>query len=312
MSSLPGVKLAQYTRNWVPPVQNQEEAPGKQHKLTGPDAEPLEDITNDGKIYKHARKLEDKIALVTGADSGIGRSVALLYALEGADLTMSFLPGEEKDGREAIDLIVKKTQERTGRKPNINVVVTDLTSEDQCHALIDAHIKHFNGRLDVLALNQGTQMAVTDLTKLPSSQWRDTFDTNIHSNFYITQASLEHIPRGGSIIFNGSVNPFVGHPELVDYTATKGAILGFTRALSNQIVGERGIRVNMVAPGPVWTPLIPATMTQESKESFGKTTPIGRPGQPVEIATCFVFLASADSGYMSGQTLHPNGGVVIS
>jgi len=188
----------------------------------------------------------------------------------------------------------------------------DLTPEHACQELVQKHMQfHTSKKLDILVCNHGTQNAVPNLTDLSSEQWHETFDTNIHSFFYLCKAGLPHIPRGGSIVFNASINPQVGHPQLVDYTATKGAIIGMARALSNQIVGEKGIRVNAVAPGPIWSPLIPATMTDESKETFGTTTPIGRAGQPIEVATSFVFLASADSSYISGQVLNPNGGVVI-
>ncbi|KAI8980752.1 NAD-P-binding protein [Trametes punicea] len=293
----------QYKKGWKPPFQEQARAPGKQHKLDPP---PLDDVTADGKPYKPAGKLEGRKAIITGADSGIGRSVALLFALEGADLTLTVLPEEKQDAEEMVDLIKKKTN--NSRK--INVLEIDLRKEENCKRLVEKHLE-FHGSLDAIVLNHGTQNANTYLPSLPTDQWHETFNTNIHSFFYICKAAIPHLKEGSTITFNASINMAVGHPELIDYTATKGAMIGFMRALSNQIVGEKGIRCNAVAPGPIWTPLIPATMTKESIEQFGTTVPMGRAGQPVEIATAFVWLTSADSSYVSGQVIHVNGGVVI-
>ncbi|KAH8115911.1 NAD-binding protein [Phellopilus nigrolimitatus] len=296
-----------FKKGWIPPVQNQSGAPGKQKGVLNP--QPIDDITANGKPYKPSGKLEGKAAIITGGDSGIGRAIAILFALEGADVTLVYKPEESEDAA----FVEKAIREKTNGKCKVAHAPFDLRSEENCKKMVHAHLKAHNGRLDTLVLNHGTQEANDSLTSLPSEQWQDVFDTNINSFFYIVKTALPHMPEhaDGTIVFCASVNPSVGHPELVDYTATKGAIVGFARALSNQIVGDKGIRVNVVAPGPIWTPLIPATMSQSSKESFGVSTPIGRAGQPVEIATCFVFLASADSSYMSGQVLHPNGGVVI-
>ncbi|OJT15796.1 Glucose and ribitol dehydrogenase [Trametes pubescens] len=293
----------QYKKGWKPPFQEQSATPGKQFKL---DPAPLDDVTADGKPYKAAGKLEGRKALITGADSGIGRSVALLFALEGADLTLTFLPGEKQDAQDMLDVIKKKTN--NARK--INVVELDLRKEESCIELVKNHLG-FHGSLDAIILNHGTQQANIDLASLPTEQWHDTFNTNIHSFFYICKAAIPHLEEGSTITFNASINMAVGHPELIDYTATKGAMIGFMRALSNQIVGEKGVRCNAVAPGPIWTPLIPATMTKEAIDTFGTTVPIGRAGQPVEVATAFVWLTSADSSYVSGQIIHVNGGVVI-
>ncbi|EJD05476.1 NAD-binding protein [Fomitiporia mediterranea MF3/22] len=296
-----------FTKGWKPPFQEQQGAPGKQQGTLEP--QPVDDVTADGKPYRPSGKLEGKAALITGADSGIGRAVAILFALEGADVTLAYKP-EEKEDAAAVE---KYIAAKTNGKAKIAHAPLDLRSEENCKKLVDLHLKAHNGKLDSLVLNHGTQEEIGTLPDIPTEQWNDVFTTNIHSFFFIVKAALPHMPNhgGGTIVFDASVNPSVGHPGLVDYTATKGAIVGFGRALSNQIVGERGIRVNIVAPGPIWTPLIPATMSKGSIEKFGVTTPIGRPGQPVEIATCFVFLASADSSYMSGQVLHPNGGVII-
>jgi NAD(P)-dependent dehydrogenase (short-subunit alcohol dehydrogenase family) len=286
----------------APQPQFQEKLPGKQHLM---DPQPVDDVLHDGSKYKAAGKLEGKKALITGGDSGIGRSVALLFALEGADVTIAYLPEEEKDADE-----VRKLLKERAPQCNALFVPLDLRDEKNCVELVRKHVEHHSG-LDTLVLNHARQVVKESLAEISAEQWLDTFNTNIHPFFYITKAAISHIPKGGTITMNASVNPFIGHPKLVDYTATKGAIVAFARALSNQLVGEKGIRVNVVAPGPIWTPLIPASMPKESQENFGVTTKIGRPGQPVEVATCFVFLASPDSGFMSGQVLHPNGGTII-
>ncbi|TBU63683.1 NAD(P)-binding protein [Dichomitus squalens] len=293
----------QYKKGYKPPFQTQDRAPGAQHKLNPP---PLDDITADGKPYKPAGKLEGRKALITGADSGIGRSAALLFALEGADLTVAYHPEEGRDFKEMLDTINKKTN---GARKIVSLAY-DLRKEEACREVVDKHLQA-HGKLDALVLNHGTQQAVKYLPDLPTQQWLETFDTNIHSFFYLCKAAIPHMGYGSTITFNASINMAVGHPELVDYTATKGAMVAFMRALSNQLVGDKGIRCNAIAPGPIWTPLIPATMTKESIETFGTSVPMGRAGQPVEIATAFVYLSSADSSYISGQVLHINGGVVI-
>jgi len=168
--------------------------------------------------------------------------------------------------------------------------------------------KWSGGELHVLVNNHATQNEVADIANLESEQWRHVFDVNIHAFFYLTKNLIPIMPWGASIINNASINPFKGHPKLLDYTATKGAIVAFTRGLSNQIVKDKGIRVNAVCPGPIWTPLVAATMSKESLEDFGPSTPIGRAGQPVEVATAFVFLASVDSSYFTAQCFHVNGG----
>ncbi|KAI0734635.1 hypothetical protein C8Q72DRAFT_919472 [Fomitopsis betulina] len=295
--------VEQFQTGYKPPFQEQGSAPGLQGKLDPP---PLNDITADGKPYKAADKLEGQAVIVTGGDSGIGLATALLFALEGADLTITYTTKEKKEVKAAEDEIKRKTNGRV----KIQSLELDLRKEEQCIVLVEKHLA-FQGQLDALVLNHGTQMANTYLPTLPTEQWHNVFDTNIHSFFYICKAAIPHMPKGATINFNASINMAVGHPELVDYTATKGAIVGLMRALSNQIVGDKGIRCNAVAPGPIWTPLIPATMSKKSIETFGTTVPMGRAGQPIEIATAFVFLASPDSSYISGQVIHINGGVVI-
>ncbi|KAI0080325.1 NAD(P)-binding protein [Panus rudis PR-1116 ss-1] len=293
----------QFKKGYKPPFQEQPSAPGLQRKLN---PQPLDDITADGKPYKPAGKLEGRHALITGADSGIGRAIALLFALEGANITIHSTRKEQDE----LNSIEQEILKRTSSKIKVHKVVYDLRQEENCIQLVKDHLDTF-GKLDALVLNHGTQNANTDLPSLPTKQWHDTFDTNIHSFFYICKAAIPAMEHGSTITFNASINFAIGHPELIDYTSTKGAMIGFMRALSNQIVGEKGIRCNAVAPGPIWTPLIPATMTKESIETFGTTVPMGRAGQPIEVATTFVYLTSADSSYISGQVIHVNGGVVI-
>ncbi|PCH33883.1 NAD(P)-binding protein [Wolfiporia cocos MD-104 SS10] len=296
--------IEQFQKGYKPPFQEQPDAPGLREKL---DPQPLNDVTADGKPYKAANKLGGQTAVITGADSGIGLSTAILFALEGADLTLTYTRREADEAKAAEEEIRRKTN----NKRKIQMLEFDLRKEENCIELIKKHIAFHNGQLDALVLNHGTQYANTDLTTLPSEQWHNTFDTNIHAFFYICKAAIPHMKPGSTINFNASINMAIGHPELIDYTATKGAIIAFMRALSNQVVGDKGIRCNAVAPGAVWTPLIPATMTKSSIENFGVTAPMGRAGQPVEIATAFVWLASPDSSFMSGQVLHVNGGIVI-
>lgn len=267
--------------------------------------------------YKAAGKLKGKKAIITGGDSGIGRSIAVLFAMEGADSFIAYLPEEEKDAQET-----KKMVEEKGQK--CHTLAVDLKAKENCKKVIDEALKAMGG-IDILVNNHAYQMMVNDINDLSEyvsalaldfngiltvsrDQWLHTFDTNIHPFFFLSKYALPHMKRGATIINNASINAYVGRPDLLDYTSTKGAIVAFTRGLSNQYVG-RGIRVNAVAPGPVWTPLIPATMNDEAIKQF--TAPIGRPSQPSEIATCFVFLASNDSSSISGQTIHANGGTIV-
>lgn len=280
----------------------QDNKPGFQHVMTG-DAAPLMDTLADGRKYKGVGKLQGKNVLITGADSGIGASFAIIAAYEGASLLLHYYPSEEKDK----DNVAKYLQENA---PNtkFEFVGADLSKKDEVSKVADKAKSFFNGSVHVLFNNHGTQNEVEDITDLADDQWVHVFDTNIHAIFRLTKAIIPLMPWGGSIINNASINPFVGHPKLVDYTSTKGAIVGFTRALSNQIVKERGIRVNAVCPGPILTPLVVATMGKESMETFGVTTAIGRCGQPIEVATCVMFLACAESTYVSAQMIHCNGG----
>lgn len=282
------------------PVQHQE-VPGLQSKLDpAPQVDHIPTPEGGSQLYKAANKLEGKKALITGGDSGIGRSIAVLFAMEGADSYIAYLPEEEEDAQET-----KKLVEQKGRKCYCQAI--DIRKQENCKKLVEDAAKAMGG-LDILVNNAAYQMMVDDISELSEEQWHKTFDTNIHPMFYLSKYSLPHMKKGSTIINNASINAYIGRPDLLDYTSTKGAIISFTRGLSNQYV-HKGIRVNAVAPGPVWTPLIPATMNDDAMKQF--TAPMGRPSQPSEIATCFVFLASQDSSSISGQTLHPNGGTIV-
>ncbi|KAG7093205.1 hypothetical protein E1B28_006892 [Marasmius oreades] len=283
----------------VPP--QDQNLPGSQSAMgPPPQSEYIPDWDGGYKLYQAAGKLEGRKALITGGDSGIGRAIAILYAMEGADSFITHLPEEKKDAEDT-----KKFVEKYGRK--CHLMEADLTKKEVCRKVVENALQAM-GTINILINNHAFQMQVEDIKDLPEDQWEHTFNTNIHAFFYLCKYTLPHMKRGDSIINTASINAYIGRPDLLDYTSTKGAIVAFTRALSNQYIGK-GIRVNCVAPGPVWTPLIPSTMSKESQEKF--QAPMGRPSQPSEIATCFVFLASMDSASISGQTIHPNGGTVV-
>ena len=251
--------------------------------------------------YRGSGKLADKVALITGGDSGIGRAVALLYAQEGADVAIVYLD-EHEDAEEA-----RRGVEAEGRRAV--AIAGDVGDESFCRHAVERAVGEL-GRLDVLVNHAGEQHEQERFEDITADQMERTFRTNVFSMFHLTRAALEHLPPGGAIINTTSVTAYQGNPSLIDYSATNGAIVSFTRALSNSLV-ERGIRVNGVAPGPIWTPLIPASFDAEKIEDFGQQTPMGRIGQPAEVAPSYVFLASGDSSFMSGQVLHPNGGSVV-
>ena len=246
-------------------------------------------------------KLEGKVALITGGDSGIGRAVAILYAKEGADVCISYL-NEHSDAEET-----KRQVEQAGRK--CLIIPGDIGEESHCQQLVERTISEL-GHLDVLVNNAAEQHPQESITDITEEQLTRTFRTNIFSMFFMTKAAMKHLKEGSAIINTCSVTAFKGSPELLDYSSTKGAIVAFTRSLSQSLV-EKKIRVNSVAPGPIWTPLIPATFPEDKVAKFGKDVPMARPGQPDEVAPAYVFLASNDSSYMSGQTLHINGGEVV-
>jgi NAD(P)-dependent dehydrogenase (short-subunit alcohol dehydrogenase family) len=249
----------------------------------------------------HGERLAGRVALITGGDSGIGRAAAVALAQAGADVAIVYL-SEHADARVTAELI-----EATGRR--CLRIAGNIGREEFCRRAVAHTIRHF-GRLDILINNAAEQHPAKSLAEIKASQLLKTFQTNIFACFYMAKAALPHLPQGGSIINTTSVTAYRGSPSLVDYAATKGAMVAFTRSLAMQLV-ERGIRVNAVAPGPIWTPLIPATFSPKKVASFGSDVPMGRAGEPAEVAPAFVFLASDDASYMTGQVLHPNGGEIV-
>ena len=256
----------------------------------------------DTKPSKQAGKMEGKILFITGGDSGIGKACALLFAKEGADVAIVYL-NEHEDANDT-----RKKIEDYGKK--CLLLPGDITKEKFCTDAVKKAIKTF-GRIDVLINNAATQFESDSLENISTKNMVTTFETNIFSMFWITKAALPHMQKGSAIVNTTSVTAYRGSDHLIDYSATKGAIVAFTRSLSQNLNG-RQIRVNAVAPGPIWTPLIPATFPPEKVSGHGKQSPMQRAGQPSEVAPCYLFLASNDdSGYMSGQVLHPNGGEIV-
>lgn len=253
--------------------------------------------------YQGSGKLQGKVALITGGDSGIGRSVAILYAKEGADIAIVYLD-EHEDAKKTKELV-----EAEGQK--CLLLSGDISSEKFCFEAVQKTVEMF-GKLDILVNNAAEQYMENPetLEDIDSARLGSIFSTNIFSMFYFCKAAIPHLTEGSSIINTTSINAYKGNAPLLSYSTTKGAILAFTRSLSQSLL-KKGIRVNGVAPGPIWTPFIPDAFDAEQVEGFGKQVPMKRPGQPVEVATSFVFLASDDSSYFAGQVLHPNGGVVV-
>ncbi|MCJ7420525.1 SDR family oxidoreductase [Sphingomicrobium astaxanthinifaciens] len=271
--------------------------------LPGAEAE-LDEQPNWQPRYRGSKRLEGKVAIVTGGDSGIGRAVAALFAREGADIAIVYLADEEtEDARTTQEAIKAEGQEAI-------LLQGALGCEMFAREVVERTVRQF-GRLDVLVNNAGEQHPDDEIRAITDEQLRRTFQTNVFSMFYLVQAARPHLERGSAIINCTSVTMYKGSDNLLDYSATKGAITAFTRSLSEALVGD-GIRVNAVAPGPIWTPLNPCGgQPPEEMDDFGKDTPMGRPGQPNEVAPAFLFLACEDSSYMSGQVLHPNGGIVV-
>jgi|SRR5688572_10036753 len=251
--------------------------------------------------YRGSGRLTGKVALVTGGDSGIGRAVALAFAREGADVAISYLD-EHDDARGAA-----RSVEEAGRRAL--TISGDVGSESHCRSLVDRTIREL-GRLDVLVNNAAFQREHADIAEFTPEEVDRTFRTNVYAMFWLCQAALPHLPRGGAIINVSSIQAYEPSPTLLAYATTKGAIVTFSKALSKQAI-ERGVRVNVVAPGPVWTPLIPSTMPDETLASFGEDTPIGRAAQPAELAGAFVFLASDDSRYITGEVIGVTGGKLL-
>lgn len=252
--------------------------------------------------YPGSGRLEGKVAIITGGDSGIGRAVAVLFAREGADIVISHLE-EEEDALRTAELV----EDEGARAVTI---AGDIGEPDHSREIVDLAIRKF-GRIDILVNNAGEQHPDKEITEISQKQLIRTFQTNIFGMFYLTQAAMPHLKEGAAIINCTSVTMYQGSEELLDYSATKGAITAFTRSLSQNLV-DKGIRVNGVAPGPIWTPLNPCGGASEEKlEDFGESTPMGRAGEPNEVAPSFLFLACEDSSYMTGQVLHPNGGIIV-
>ncbi len=275
------------------PAQHQARQPGLQTSMEPqPDSSPH---------HPGSGRLRDRVAIVTGGDSGIGRAVSIAFAREGADVAVVYLD-ETDDARTTIAAV-----ESEGRRAL--AVQADLGTEDACADVV-TRVKTEFGRLDILVNNAGEQHPQPDLEHVSAEQLERTFRTNIFSMIYMAKAALREMREGAAIVNTASVTAYQGHPILLDYASTKGAVIAFTRSLALNL-SERGIRVNAVAPGPIWTPLIPSTFTAEQVGEFGTHTPMGRAGQPDEVAPCYVFLAGDDASYMSGQTLHPNGGTIV-
>ena len=251
--------------------------------------------------HRGSGKLQGKVALISGGDSGIGRAVAIAFAKEGADISIVYL-NEHKDAKETQRLV-----QNHGAK--CILIAGDVGEEDFCRQAVKETFQELGG-LDILVNNAAEQHPQESIGKISEKQLERTFRTNIFSMFFLTKAALPHLQKGSAIVNTTSVTAYKGNPQLLDYSATKGAIVAFTRSLS-QGLAERNIRVNGVAPGPIWTPLIPSTFPGEKVETFGSDTPMKRAGQPEEVAPCYVFLASDDSSYMTGQILHPNGGTIV-
>ncbi len=277
-----------------PPKQQQEHQPGRQEKMT-----PEPKTSEAG--APAAGKLRGKVALITGGDSGIGRAVAIAFAREGADVIISYL--EEHTDAHATEKAV------TNENRRCVIIPGDVGNEKHCRDLVAKTIEEF-GRLDILVNNAAVQYPQASLMDISEEQLVKTFRTNIFAHFFLTKAALPHLTEGSSIINTTSITAYKGKPNLIDYSATKGAIVAFTRSLS-QALAAKNIRVNAVAPGPIWTPLIPSSFDAKEVEGFGKSAPLGRVGQPEEVAPSYVFLASEDASYMTGQVLHPNGGTVV-
>ena len=276
------------------PAEHQDFRPGRQHLMR---LKPL----SHHPYHKGSGKLKNKVALITGGDSGIGRAVAIAFAREGAHLVISYLD-ETKDAEDT-----KREVEELGRE--CHTIKGDIGSEAFCRKLVKQTLDTYD-QLDILINNAAEQHPQDSLTDISAQQLERTFKTNVFGMFYLTKAALPHLTDGASVINSTSVTAYNGNPVLLDYSSTKGAIVAFTRSLALSLA-DKNIRVNAVAPGPIWTPLIPSTFPPEDVKQFGQNTPLGRVGQPEEVAMSYVFLASDDASYITGQVVHVNGGMII-
>lgn len=281
--------------------QNNEFPPQHQNHQPGTETEMHPEPISIDPNYKGSGKLKNKVAIITGGDSGIGKAVAIYFAKEGADVSIVYLE-ENEDAQET-----KRAIEAEGQQ--CLLISGDIGDETFCKDCTKQTLEKF-GKIDILVNNAAEQHPQKSLLDISAEQLQKTFRTNIFSMFYLTQAVLPHLKKGSSIITTSSITAYKGHEQLIDYSSTKGAIVSFTRSLAMSLA-KQGIRVNSVAPGPIWTPLIPSTFTADQVKSFGSTTPIGRAGQPFELAPAYVYLASDDSSYVSGQTIHINGGTIL-
>jgi len=290
-----------HTENFNMPKQKRRQPPQHQKRQPGREHEMKPRPRAKDEKHRGSGKLQDKVAIITGGDSGIGRAVAIAFAKEDADVAVVYLE-EHKDANETRRLV-----EEEGHK--CLLIAGDVGLEEFCRKAVEQTVKKF-GKVDILVNNAAEQHLQESIEKITEKQLERTFRTNIFSFFFMTKAAMKYLKKGAAIINTTSVTAYKGSPHLLDYSSTKGAITAFTRSLS-QALADKAIRVNGVAPGPIWTPLIPSTFPSKDVETFGSDVPLGRPGQPEEIAPSFVFLASDDSSYMTGQILHPNGGTVV-
>jgi hypothetical protein len=275
-----------------PPFEGQDQPyPGIEAEMT-----PAPDFGEDS--YKGSGKLVDRVAIITGADSGIGRAVALAFAREGADVVISYL-SEDRDAHET-----ERVVHESGRRALL--IPGDIREKAHCVKIVERTVEEF-GQVDILVNNAAFQTTVESFMDLAEEEWRRAMATNLDAMFYLTQAALKHMKPGGAIINTTSIQATKPSASLIHYSTTKGGIVTFTRALSQEVI-ERGIRVNAVAPGPIWTPLIVSTMGEDAYKDFGKDTPLGRAGQPAELAPAYVYLASNDSSYVTGETIAVTGG----
>jgi NAD(P)-dependent dehydrogenase (short-subunit alcohol dehydrogenase family) len=279
------------------PKQKQDEQPGLEYQMN-----PAP-IFDEPSYNQKGNLLENKVAIITGGDSGIGKAVAIAYAYQGADIVIVYY-NESKDADNT-----KKIIDDLGRK--CTLINGDIGDSNFCDNVVDATIKEY-GKLDILVNNSAVQFECKDLKQLTNENFDRTFKTNVYGTFYMTRAALKYLKAEGCIINTASVTAYKGNETLIDYSMTKGAIVAFTRSLSTSLSkGKTGIRINAVAPGPIWTPLIPASFDENKITKFGSDTPLGRAGQPVECAGAYVFLASKCSSYITGQVIHVNGGEIV-